>query len=145
MSLKDQLLADMKTAMKARDKVTLGAIRFFLSEIKNYEIDHGPQDDEGIIKLASKQIKQMKDAIQEYKKGNRDDLVEAEEQKIKVLEKYLPAQLSDEELQKIVEEAVSQAGDQANMGQVIGAVRAKVGSRADGSRIAALVKQALAK
>lgn len=144
MTLKQQLIEDMKTAMRARDMATLGAIRFFLSEIKNFEIDNGEQDDNGIIQLANKQIKQMKDAIVDYKKGERMDLVEAEEQKIKVIEKYLPAQMSDEQLKQVVAQAVAKLGAGVNMGQVIGAVKAEVGNSADGGRIAGMVKQALA-
>lgn len=143
MSLKQQLMEDMKSAMKARDMKTLGAIRFFLSELKNYEIDHGEQDDAGIEKLVSKQIKQMRDAIQDYKNGDRMDLAEEEEAKVKVIEKYLPEQMSDDELKSIVESVISQLGEGAQMGPVIGAVKAKVGNKADGGRVAGMVKEVL--
>lgn len=143
MSLKQQLMEDMKTAMRARDMQTLGAIRFFLSELKNYEIDNGEQDDAGIQKLVSKQIKQMRDAIEDYKKGDRMDLVEEEEAKIQVIAKYLPAQMSDQELKSVVEAVVADMGDGAQMGPVIGAVKAKVGNNADGGRIAGMVKEVL--
>lgn len=143
MSLKQQLTEDMKTAMKARDMKTLGSIRFFLSELKNFEIDNGEQDDAGIQKLIAKQIKQMNDAIEEYKKGDRMDLVEEEVEKIKVIEKYLPAQLSDEELRSVVEEVIAGMGDNPVMGPVIGAVKSKVGNNADGGRVAGMVKEVL--
>jgi len=143
MSLKLQITEDMKQAMRDRDSQKLGAIRFLLSEIKNFEIDNGEQDDAGIQNLISKQIKQMKDAISDFQKGDRADLVEAEEQKIVVIAKYLPKQLSDEEIQLIITKVVQDMGENANMGQVIGAVKSQVGNSADGGKIASLVKQVL--
>ena len=96
MTLKQQLMEDMKSAMKAHDTVKLGAIRFLQAELRNVEIDHGEQDDAGIQKIVARQIKQMKDAISDYQKGDRQDLVDAEAAKITVLEAYLPQQMSDE-------------------------------------------------
>lgn len=142
MSLKDQLTEDMKTAMKARDTAKLGVIRFLRSEIKNYEIDHGEQDDAGVLKIIARQVKQMKDAMTEYQKGGRQDLVDEETEKVTILESYLPEQMSDQDLQKVVQEVISAVEDK-NMGSVIKAVREKVGDQADGSRIAATVKELL--
>ena len=143
MSLKLQITEDMKQAMRDRDADRLGAIRFLLSELKNFEIDNGEQNDEGIQKLISRQIKQMKDAIGDFQKGDRADLVEAEEKKIAVIAKYLPTQLSDEDLQAVITKVVAQMGANANLGQVIGAVKSQVGNSADGGRVASLVKQVM--
>lgn len=142
MTLKAQLTEDMKNAMRAKDTVKLGVIRFLLAEIRNFEIDNGEQDDAGVQKLIAKQVKQMRDAITEFDKGGRTDLVNEEQAKIAILETYLPQQLSDEELQAIVDRVVGQAQG-ANMGQVIGMVMKEVAGRADGGRVSALVKQAL--
>ncbi len=143
MTLQQQLMEDMKNAMKAKDMVKLNVIRFLRAEIKNYEIDHGEQDDQGVQKIIATQVKQAKDAQAEFAKGGRQDLVDEEAAKIQVLESYLPAQLSDDELDAIVTQVVSESEEQ-NMGKLISAVMAKVQGQADGARVAAMVKQHLA-
>ena len=143
MSLNQQLINDMKQAMRDGDKVRLGTIRFLRAEIKNFEIDHGEQDDAGVEKIVAKQVKQVKESISEYKKGGRDDLVSAEEAKLKILEEYLPEQLSDDEIKSIIDEVLS-GNDEPQMGPVIGQVMAKVQGKADGGKVAQLVKAALA-
>ncbi len=143
MSLSQQLIDEMKQAMKAGDKVKLSVIRFLRSEIKNYEIDHGEQDDAGIEKIVAKQVKQVKESITEYKKAGRDDLVSEEEPKLKILEEYLPEQMSDEELQVVIDEVLSTM-DNPEIGPAIGQVMGKVQGKADGSKVSALVRQALA-
>jgi uncharacterized protein len=142
MSLKLQLTEDMKQAMRDRASLKLNTIRFLLSEIKNAELDSGDLDDAAAQKIAAKQIKSMKDAIEEYKKGDRNDLVSEEEEKIAVLEAYLPKQMSDEELMKAVEEVKASSGI-TEMGPLIGAVKQKVGNQADGGRVAAMIKQSM--
>ena len=143
MSLSQQLIDDMKQAMKAGDKVKLSVIRFLRSEIKNYEIDHGEQDDAGIEKIVAKQVKQVKESITEYKKAGRDDLVSEEEPKLKILEEYLPEQMSDEELQVVIDEVLSTM-DNPEIGPAIGQVMRKVQGKADGGKVSVLVRQALA-
>ncbi len=143
MSFSQQLVEDMKQAMKAGDKVKLGVVRFLRSEIKNFEIDNGEQDDAGIEKIIAKQVKQVKESIAEYQKAGRDDLVAEEEPKLKILKSYLPEQMSDEDLQKIVDEVLSSL-ENPEMGPTIGQVMAKVQGKADGGRVSSLVRQALA-
>lgn len=143
MSLQLQLTEDMKDAMRARDGLRLNAIRYLLAQIKNFEIDNGPQDDVGVQDIIRKQIKQMRDALTDFQKGGREDIVAEETQKIALFEKYLPVQMSDEELKKIVNEVRAQ-NTELPMGQVIGAVKAKVGTAADGSRVAAAVRDIFA-
>ncbi len=140
--LKTQLVEDMKTAMRAHDSVRLGVIRFMLSEIKNFEIDNGEQDDAGIQKIIAREIKKVKDANVEFEKGGRQDLVDQETEKIGMMEVYLPKQMSDEDLQKIVTEVVAES-DKKDFGNVMRAVMAKVQGLADGNRVSAMVKQAL--
>lgn len=142
MSLKTQLTEDMKNAMRAKDTVKLGVVRFLISDIRNFEIDNGEQDDAGVEKIIAKQVKQMKDAIAEFEKGGRADLVAEEEAKVAIMQTYLPQQMSDEELKAIVDRVVGQT-DNTNMGQVIGLVMKEVAGRADGGRVSALVKAAL--
>lgn len=143
MSIKDQLIAEMKQAMKDKDKVKLGVVRFLRSEIKNFEIDNGEQDDAGVEKIIAKQVKQVKESIAEYQKAGREDLVEEETPKLKVLETYLPEQMADEDLQKIVDEVLATL-ENPEMGPAIGQVMAKVQGKADGGRVSAMVRQALA-
>lgn len=142
MSLKQQLTEEMKQAMRDRNSLKLNTIRFLLSEIKNVEIDDGEQDDAGVQRIVMRQIKSIKDAVEDFKKAGRTEIVDEEMQKVTVLEAFLPAQLSDEELLKIAGEVKAATGiDQ--MGQLIGAVKAKVGDAADGKRVADAVKQVL--
>ena len=109
MSLKDQLIEDMKQAMRARDAFKLGVIRFVLADIKNLEIDKGPQDDESTLKLIQSQVKKMKEAIIDFARGKRDDLVEEEEKKIAILQTYLPQQMSEEDLMNVVKDVVNKS------------------------------------
>jgi len=142
MNLKDQLVEDMKQAMRSKDTLKLGVIRFLRSEIKNFEIDKGEQDDEGIIKIIASQTKKMKDAVLEFKNAKRDDLVSDEEAKIVILETYLPEQMSDLELEGIVTKVISES-DEKNMGKLIGIIVKLVNGKADGGRVSAMVRQQL--
>lgn len=139
MTRKQQLSEDMKNAMRARDSVTLGAIRFLQAEVRNVEIDHGEQDDAGVEKIVARQIKQMRDSISEYEKGGREDLVAEEQAKIAVLEKYLPQQLSDAELESLVKTVMAE-NPGAQMGQLIGLVMKQTAGRADGGRVSGMIK-----
>lgn len=142
MSLNQQLIDEMKQAMKSGDKIRLGTIRFLRAQIKNFEIDNGEQNDAGIEKIVAKQVKQVKESIEEYQKAGRDDLVAEEENKLKVLEEYLPEQMSDEDISTVIEEVLKGLED-PQMGPVIGQVMAKVQGKADGNKVSALVRQAL--
>lgn len=140
MTLKQQLTEDMKTAMRGHDSVSLNAIRFLQAEIRNVEIDHGEQDDAGVQKIIARQIKQMKDAIGDYQKGGRTDLVEQEEAKVAVLARYQPQQLTDDELRSIIEQ-VKTDNPGVNQGQLIGLVLKQAAGRADGSRVSQLLNE----
>lgn len=141
--LRTQLTEDMKNAMRARDMLRLGVIRFLLSEIKNFEIDNGEQDDAGIIKIIAREVKKVKDALIDFEKTGREDLVKEETAKLEIMESYLPKQLSDEELKTIVSE-VAAASEKKDFGTVMKAVMAKVQGQADGGRVSAVVKEVLA-
>lgn len=143
MSLKQQLTEDMKTAMRARDMVRLNTIRFLQAEIRNIEIDNGEQDDAGIHKIIARQIKQLKEGIAEYESAGRADTVAEEQQKLTVLEGYLPQQMSDEALQIIIKE-VMEANPGMAQGQLIGQVMRQVSGQADGQRVSQMVQATLA-
>jgi hypothetical protein len=142
MSLQTQLFEDMKQAMRDKDVLRLDVIRLLRAKIKNEEIDKGDLSDEQVELLVSQAVKQWQDAIGDYQKGGRNDLVEETELKIAVLQEYLPQQLSDEELMALIEQVHQETGlDQA--GPLIGKVKQQVGSKASGGRVAQLVQQAL--
>jgi len=143
MSLKEEITQQMKTAMKAREMETLTTIRSLMSEIKNFEIDNGEQDDAGVQKIVARMIKQWKDAINDYKAGNRADLVEEAEKKIVVLEQFLPEQMSEAEVRKIAESVVASAGADAKPGPVTGMVMKQVAGKADGGTVAKIVRELL--
>lgn len=140
MTFKDTLMQDMKEAMKARDAVKLGTIRFLIAQVKNIEIDQGELTDEQVQDIVRKQIKQMKEAVTEYEKGGRTDLITEENQKIAVLQAYLPKMMSSEELAAVVDKVLAENPDMP-MGQVIGAVKQATAGKAEGAEIAAQVKQ----
>lgn len=142
MRIKQTITNDMKQAMKDRDMAKLTTLRTLLSEIKNFEIDNGEQDDAGVQKVVAKVAKQVNESITEYGKGGREDLVAEEKAKLEVLEAYLPQQMSDEELRNIVQEVVDQSSDK-NMGPIIGQVMKKVTGQAEGNRVSQMVREAL--
>lgn len=134
MSLKDQITSDMRDAMRAHDKEKLSALRMLLSSIKQKEVDEQITADDAVIQqIIAKLIKQRKDSVEQYLAGNRKDLADKESAEIKTFEVYLPAQLSDEEIQKIVDEVVTSAGlsGSAAMGKAMGMIKPKVAGKAD--------------
>ena len=147
MTLKQQLTEDMKAAMKSRDQFTLDTIRMVISSVKNNEIDKkGDLSDEAVCALMGTLVKQRKEAALLYKKGGRDDLAEKEEQEIDILKAYLPEEMGEDELSKVVETVIAETGasSMADMGKVMKAVMARVAGRADGNLVSSLVKKHLA-
>jgi uncharacterized protein YqeY len=148
MSLKDQITEDMKTAMRAKEVARLGAIRLLLAAIKQREVDERVVvDDAGVIAIVEKMIKQRKDSISQFEKAGRDDLVAIEVGEMAILQDYLPAQLSDAEVEAAVAAAVSSTGATGpqDMGKVIGTLKAQLAGRADMGKVSASVKASLAK
>lgn len=149
MSLNDQLTTDMKTAMKAKDKVALGTIRTLKAAIKNAAIEQGGADtvldDNAVITVIRKQIKQRQDSITQYSDNGRPELAEVEQNEVNVLENYLPTPLSTEEVEALVAEAVAESGasSKADMGKVMGLMQQKTDGRADGKIISQAVMKAL--
>ncbi len=142
MQIKQQLMEDMKQAMRDRDALRLSALRFLLAEIKNREIDDGELDEAKITGIISKQVKQIKEVLEDYQKTGKSDQLAEEHQKIAVLEQYLPKQMDAAEVEAIVDQVVAATEPKA-MGPIIAAVRQKTAGLADGALIAQLVKQKL--
>ena len=148
MSLKDQITEDMKSAMRAKETTRLGAIRLLLAAIKQREVDERiVVDDAGVIATVEKMIKQRKDSISQFEKAGRDDLVAIEVSEMTILQAYLPAQLSDAEVEAAVAAAVASTGATGpqDMGKVIAALKAQLAGKADMGKVSGLVKAALAK
>ncbi|MGJ8656686.1 MAG: GatB/YqeY domain-containing protein [Akkermansiaceae bacterium] len=149
MSLNEQLTQDMKTAMKAKDKVTLNTIRTLKSAVKNAAIEQGGADmvldDAEITTVIRKQIKQRQDSITQYSENGRPELAETEQNEIDVLERYLPTPLTEEEVAAFVAEAIAETGasSRADMGKVMGIMQKKTEGRTDGKTISQAVMKAL--
>ncbi len=146
MALKDQLEAEQKTAMKAKDAVKLSVVRLLKSAIKYREIELAKAlDDAGVIGVIASEIKRRRDSVEQYRAGNRQDLVDREEAEIRVLQGWLPAQLTADELRAKVDEAVKRVGATGpkDMGAVMKALLPEVQGRADGKAVSELVKARL--
>lgn len=148
MGLREQLDADMKTALKEKDQLKLSTVRMVKSAMKYKETEPGatgPLDDTGILQVLTSEIKKRRDSVAEYEKAGRTDLAEKEQAEIAVLQGYLPAQLTAEELSKVVDEAIAEAGATGpkDMGKVMKVLTPKTQGRADGKVVADLVKQKL--
>lgn len=144
--LLDQIQTDLKNAQLNRDEVKVSTLRLLLSEIKNAEIQKGQSlSDEDLTSVIQREVKKRKEAAAGFRSGDREDSALKEEGEAKILEGYLPAQLSTEELTKIVTDTINEVGatSMADMGKVIGAVMGKVKGQADGGTISGLVKEKL--
>lgn len=148
MSIKDQLTADMKQAMKDREagKLRLSVIRMVRANIKNVEInDKKELTDDEVLAVLMKEVKMRQDSVDEFQKAGRDELVAQAKEEIAILKKYLPEALSDDELKAIVAEVIAAVGATSpkDMGKVMSAVMAKTKGRADGKRINVMVRELL--
>ncbi len=147
MSLKDQITEDMKAAMRAKDAPRLGTIRLLQAAMKQKEVDERVTlDDAAIVAILDKLIKQRKDSIDAFTKAGRQDLVDQESAEMTVLQAYLPARLSAEEIAAEVKAIVTELGASGpgDMGKVMGAVKQRLAGKADMGQVSAAVKAALA-
>jgi uncharacterized protein YqeY len=145
-TLKDRITEDMKTAMRAGEKERLATIRLILSAVKQREVDERiTLDDSQVLAAIEKMIKQRKEAIVQFAAGARADLVAKETAEIAILQTYLPAQMSDAEIDALIAEAIASTGAASikDMGKVMGVVKAKAQGRADMGAVSARIKQKL--
>ena len=146
-ALKDQITEDMKTAMRAKDSERLGTIRLLLAALKQKEVDERVVlDDAAVIAIVDKLIKQRKDSLEAFIKAERKDLADKEAAELVVLQAYLPARLSADEVAAAVKAIVAELGASGpgDMGKVMGAVKARLAGKADMGQVSAAVKAALA-
>ena len=148
MTLKERINEDMKSAMRARESARLAAIRLLLAGIKQKEVDERiALDDAGVVAVIDKMLKQRRDSIAQYQAAGRQDLVDAEKFEADLLQTYLPAGLSAEEIAAAIAAAVAESGaaGPGDMGKVMGVLKPRLAGRADMTEVSKLVKAALAK
>ena len=146
MSLKTRITEDMKDAMRARDKTLVGTIRLLTAEIKQIEVDTRSEvNDADIVKIIGKMIKQRKDAAEQFDQAKRPELSAIERAESEVLKKYLPQQLSTDEIKTLVDKIINQTGAQGmqDMGRIMGQLQTEIAGRADMGEVSALVKSRL--
>jgi len=146
MTLKAQISEDMKSTMKAGDKERLKVLRLMLAAIQQIEVDKRIElDDSSVLGVLDKMVKQRRDSISQFKNGGREDLADIELAEIAVLKTYLPEQLGEAELNKIIDQAIKDSGAESirDMGNVMGQVKAKAAGRADMGAVSAKVKERL--
>ena len=146
MSLKTQLTEDMKTAMRAKDQVSLSTIRLINAAIKQFEVDERTEaDDAKVISILTKMVKQRKDSAKIYTEAGRQDLADKENAEIEILNRYLPQMMSAEEIKTAVEAAVAETGASgiADMGKVMGVLKTRLAGKADMGEVNKILKAAL--
>ncbi len=142
----DEIRNDLKDAMKAQDKLRTSTLRLLISAVRNKEIDSGQQlSDEDLLSVLSTEVKKRRESVEEYTKANRNELAQKEQKEIEILQKYMPEQLSDEEVKGLVEDAVKQSGavSKKDMGKVMQILMPKVKGKADGRKVSQLVNEKL--
>jgi len=150
MNLEEKVMAEMKEAMKSKNEAGLRGLRAIKAEIIKAKTEPGANGQvsaEVELKMLQKMMKQRKDALEIYQQQNRQDLAQKEQEEIAIIERFLPAQMNDEDLKKALKEIIAETGatSPADMGKVMGAATKKLSGRADGKAISAAVKELLAK
>jgi len=147
--LEEKILAEYKEAMRKQDKLRSSTLSFLRTEMMNAAIARKKKalDDAEVVAIVKKQIKQRQDSIEQFTKGNRPDLASKEKEELTILEAYLPPQISEDELRRIIDETVTETAAQGpkDMGKVMKEVSSRVGQQADGKRISELVKERLSR
>ena len=146
MTLKERLMEDMKVSMRNKETLKKSVITMIRASVKQKEVDDRVVvNDDDVIELIAKQLKQRKDALVEFEKAERDDLIAQTKAEIEILASYLPQQLTDEELEAVVRDAVAEVNAQSikDMGKIMGKVMAVAKGRVDGKRINEMVKKVL--
>ena len=146
MSLKTQLTEDMKTAMRAKDQVSLSTIRLINAAIKQFEVDERTEaDDAKVISILTKMVKQRKDSAKIYTEAGRQDLADKENAEIEILNRYLPQMMSAEEIKTVVEAVIAETGasGMADMGKVMGVLKTRLAGKSDMGEVNKILKAAL--
>ncbi|OGT40124.1 MAG: glutamyl-tRNA amidotransferase [Gammaproteobacteria bacterium RIFCSPHIGHO2_12_FULL_38_14] len=146
-AIKDKIVSDMKDAMRAQDKDRLAIIRLILAALKQREVDERIElNDEHVLAILNKMIKQRRDSIAQYEAGNRQDLAQKEAYEIRVIQTYLPTQMTESEVMQAVDAAIAETGASSpkDMGKVMGLLKSKLQGKADMTVVSSKVKERLA-
>ncbi len=147
MSLKDKLAEEMKRALKGKDKIRLSTIRLLVDHINKKEIEQGRKelDDDGIFKVIGAMVRKGEEAVEQFKHGGRQDLVDQEKGQLEILKSFLPEQLSREEIRSLIDEAIQEAEavDLRDLGKVMKIVMPKLSGKADGKTVNEMVRERL--
>jgi len=147
MSLKQRITENVKDAMRAKDKPLLGVLRLITAAIKQIEIDERIDglDDEQVTEVLTKMVKQRRDSLQQFEKAGRNDLAKQEQFELDIIQKYLPEALSEDQINKLIEDAISQTGasEMKQMGKVMGILKPQLTGRADMGAVSKLIKSRL--
>jgi len=147
MALKQHIQTELSEAMKAKDEIKVSVLRMLKASIMKFEVEGERKEatDDDIMKLIQREIKSRRDSVEQFKNGNRFEMAKAEEKEIEVLMAYMPAQLSEEEISKIVKEVIEEVGakQKSDMGRVMGALMPKVQGQADGTLVSKIVNSLL--
>lgn len=148
MILKEKITGDMIAAMKAKEEIKVSVLRLLKAAVMKFEVSGDKKKeatDEEVLQIIGKEVKQRKDSIEAYRKGGREELAVKEEAELKILQTYLPVQMSEEELKTVINQVVSQTGmvSKADFGKVMGAVMAQTKGKTDGQTVSRLVGQIL--
>ncbi len=146
--LKAKIQEDIRTSMFARDELKTSTLRLLMSSLKNYEIEKGlnyEAIDEDVLTIVSREIKKRRESIEMFQKGGRQELVDKEQKELEQLQRYLPEQLSEDEVKKLVDDAISQVGAKSiqDMGKVMGILSTQIKGKADGSMVSTIVREKL--
>ena len=144
--IKNRINEDVKAAMRSKDKERLGALRLIQAAFKQKEVDERIElNDEQTLAILDKMAKQHRDSIAQFTEAGRDDLVEVEQKELDIIEEYLPAQLSEDEINSLIEDAISETGAESmkDMGKVMGKLKGQLQGRADMGKVSGLIKARL--
>ncbi len=144
--LKQRINDNVKAAMRSKDKDRLGVLRLITAAFKQKEVDERIElDDAMVLAIMDKMVKQIRDSIQQFEQAGRDDLVEKEKFELEIIQEYLPAQFTEDEIKQLIAESITESGAESvkDMGKVMGVLRPRLQGRADMGQVSALVKQQL--
>ncbi|MCH8079259.1 MAG: GatB/YqeY domain-containing protein [Proteobacteria bacterium] len=143
---KQRIIEDVKAAMRSKDKDRLGVLRLITAALKQKEVDERIElDDAMVLAIMDKMTKQIRDSIQQFEQAGRDDLVKKEKFELKIIQEYLPTQLTEDEIKQLIAESITESGAESvkDMGKVMGILKPRVQGRADMGQVSTLVKQQL--
>ena len=145
MDSQEKLQAELKAALRSKDEIKVSTIRFLMASIHNVKIEKGKLSEEDVVSVIQKQIKQGKESIEGFKQGGRDELIKNETQEIEILQKYLPEQMSDSDVELLVDKAIrdTSSSEQRDIGKVMGVLSSKLKGKADMGVVSGLVKKKL--